>query len=219
MLLNWTTSSEIQIIRQKCIIINFLLVFYLSSYSITWCQRVGNAFLTPFFFFAQVNNPEEVKNLKRRLESLIPKKRFLQDVAPSGGLPTPQPSDSEGEELDSLPLSKKVRFQDEVSTIFFCIYRLREKHKALLFSEKHAQLAGLVFARVFFPHEHVCDVAEELCQTTPLCWSEKSDEILLFPSSGTTTGFVIKSILSEKKFRQHPENRERDTEKIQLCRS
>lgn len=56
-----------------------------------------------------------MRTLKRKLEAILPKKRFLLDLAPSGGLPTPQPSDSEGEDVDQNVSPKKVRFDEEVT--------------------------------------------------------------------------------------------------------
>lgn len=67
------------------------------------------------FFLLQFHETDEaVKTLKRKLEAILPKKRFLLDLAPGGGLPTPQPSDSEGEDSEQNVSSKKVRFDEEV---------------------------------------------------------------------------------------------------------
>lgn len=43
---------------------------------------------------------EAVRSLKRRLQESLPS---LEKVAPAGGLLTPQPSDSEGEDLEPSP--------------------------------------------------------------------------------------------------------------------
>ena len=45
--------------------------------------------------------------------TLLPRKRFLLDLAPGGGLPTPQPSDSEGEDFDQNSSPKKPRIEEE----------------------------------------------------------------------------------------------------------
>lgn len=59
-----------------------------------------------------VSQDEAVIRLKRRLETVLPKKRFLLDIAPSGGLPTPQPSDSEGEEFEQNLPCKKIKLPE-----------------------------------------------------------------------------------------------------------
>ncbi|KAK6618913.1 hypothetical protein RUM44_003294 [Polyplax serrata] len=65
-------------------------------------------------YINEIQTEEVVRTLKRKLEAILPKKRFLLDLAPSGGLPTPQPSDSEGEDVDQNVSPKKVRFDEEV---------------------------------------------------------------------------------------------------------
>ncbi|KAL0274335.1 UNVERIFIED_CONTAM: hypothetical protein PYX00_006786 [Menopon gallinae] len=57
---------------------------------------------------------DSIQSIKRKLDSYSLKKRILLDLAPSGGLQTPQPSDSEEEHEQSAPC-KKPRFEDEVN--------------------------------------------------------------------------------------------------------